>query len=196
MRFAWCVPVLAVCLAGFASGQSPRPTASQLEAFRRFAETSTAQVIWSQEAGRIDSDRARAVVTALTVEVTGKRNRRMRGIRIDLTEGDRGGRIYTREEHLNRAINGLGEVAKFPSESPSEDCDTPDRCHGSELFWMQQAHGFAASECTLGSLDDWVGLVVHDHQQGNFHFTDKEAADFAKVLVAAGDELKRNSPRR
>ena len=147
------------------SGQSPHQTASQLEAFERFAETSTAPVTWSQEAGRID-----------------------------LSEGDRKDQVYIRKEHLDRAIDGLGEIARFP-ESPSEDSDTPDRCRGSELFWRQQGHAFAASECTLGTLDDWVGLVVHDHQQGNFHFTDKEAEDFAKVLVAAKGELKKNSPR-
>ena len=60
-------------------------------------------------------------------------------------------------------------------------------CHGSELFWMQQAPAFTASECTSA---DWFGLVV-----GNFNFTNKVAEDFAKVLVAARDELKKNSPR-
>ena len=72
MRFAWCLPALAACFVGFAAGQSPHPTEAQLKAFERFAETSTARVIWSEEAGRIDTDQARAVITALAVEVTGK----------------------------------------------------------------------------------------------------------------------------
>ena len=186
MQFPLCLPALAACFVGFAAGQSPHPTEAQLKAFERFAETSTARVIWSEEAGRIDTDRARAVVTALTVEVTGKRNRRMRGVRIDLTEGDRNERIYTSEEHLDRAIDGLAEVAKI-SEMPLEDSDTPMICRGSELSWMQPAHGFIASECTSA---DWFGLVVSQ----NFSFTNKEAEDFAKVLVAARDELKKNSP--
>ena len=61
-------------------------------------------------------------------------------------------------------------------------------CRGSELFWMQPGRGFIASECTSA---DWFGLVVG----GNFSFTNKEAEDFAEVLFAARDELKKNSPR-
>ena len=187
MQFPLCLPALAACFATFAAGQSPHPTASQLEAFERFAETSTARVIWSRETGRIDTDRARAVVTTLTVEVTENGNHRMRGVRIDLTEGDRKERIYTSEKHLDRAIAGLAQVAKF-SEMPLENSDAPIICRGSELFWMQEAPAFTASECTSA---DWFGLVVHN----NFNFTNEVAEDFAEVLVAARDELKKNSPR-
>ena len=61
---------------------------------------------------------------------------------------------------------------------------------------MKVAHAFRACRgAGYGdSSTDWVGLVVHQHQQA-FHVTDKEAEDFAEVLVAARDELKKNSPR-
>ena len=189
VRFVTCLPALAACFAAFAAGQSP-PTASQLEAFERFAQTSGARVVWSREVGHIDTDRARAAVTALTIEVMENGTRRMRGVRIDLTERDRRHQVYISVEYLKRAIDGLGEITRWKTEPPSETT-APKVCLGSELFWMQQDHGFAASHCTSA---DWVGLVVH-HNQHAFNFTDREAEDFAEVLVAARDELTTNRAR-
>jgi hypothetical protein len=80
MRFACGFLTLVGCVAFGAFGQSPQPTASQLDAFERFAKTSIARVARSREIGRIDTDRARAVFTTLTVEVSAKQRRRMRGI--------------------------------------------------------------------------------------------------------------------
>ena len=100
MRLVFRPPVLAGCFVAVGLGQPLSPTATQLEAFERFAEGPAARVAWSNEIGRIETDRARAVVTALIVEDAAEVAQPMRGIRIDLTEGDRRDRLYTSADHL------------------------------------------------------------------------------------------------
>ena len=159
------------------------PTAAQFEAFKRFAERPAARTAWSNEIGRVDTDRARLVITAMIVEDTAESAQQMRGIRMDLTEGDRKDRLYISEDHLDRFIHGMQDIAKSSHGFCPGRSDAPNRCHGSGVFWMPQGQGFTASECVFG---DWCGLVVH---QGDFRFTSTHAGDFAELFVAARDEL-------
>ena len=99
--------------------------------------------------------------------------RQMRGIRMDLTEGDRRNRFYISENHLGRLIYAMQDIARGSHGFCPGRSDAPNRCHGSGVFWMQQGRGFTASECVYG---DWFGLVVH---RGDFRFTKTQAADFA-----------------
>ena len=187
MRFVCRLLVLAGCFVPIGLGQPTSPTAAQLEAFERFAERSTARVAWSNEIGRIETDRARAVVTALIVEDAAEVAQPMRGIRIDLTEGDRTDRLYTSTDHLELLIYELERITRSATFS-SRESDAPNLCHGSgalRLQLLQGANSFTASECVYG---DWVGLAVGP---GDFRFTNARAAGFAKLFAAARDALEK-----
>src|SRR5436190_1194794 len=88
-------------------GQNTGPTVSQLEAMEHFAKQPTARVTWSKEVGRIETNRAEAVITALIVEDATQTPRQMRGVRIDLTEGEVKDQVYTSEDLLERLIKAL-----------------------------------------------------------------------------------------
>ena len=95
-------------------GQNTNPTASQLEAMERFASKPTAQVAWSKEIDRIDTDQAHAVITALGLDDRTQTPQQMRGVRIDLTGANLNDRVYTSEDLLERLIRALDEISNGP----------------------------------------------------------------------------------
>jgi hypothetical protein len=158
-------------------------TASQLEAFERYAKQPTAQVTWSKEVGRIETDQAHAVIMALIVEDATQTPKQMRGVRIDLSEGDKKDQLYTSEEYLDRLIKALNEITDG---APSFlEKANGNACFGSGVFWQQQGHAFSASQCVTRTFE---GLSV----SGGFHFPGGMPAPFAGAVERGRDELKRH----
>src|SRR5258708_30606758 len=104
--------VIAFCglLLTIGYGQSTNPTAAKIEAMEGFGSKPTAQVVWSKEVERIDTDQARAVITALIVEDGTQTPKQMRGVRIDLTGANLRDQVYTSEDLLGRLIKALDEI--------------------------------------------------------------------------------------
>jgi len=186
MQLSFRIAALAaVCLlAGV--GATTSPTKAELEAFEQFAASPDARIAWSNEIGRIDTDQGRAIVSALVVEDTSGNTGGMRGLRIDLTSGQSRDRVYTSEEHLDRLIDTMQQIAV----SVPSHLSGPGGCHGSGEFLLemrQDVHAFSASECDLG---DWAGLAVGP---GDIRFTNKGARHFVDLFRAARDELSRQT---
>lgn len=170
-------------------GQPPKPSAAQLEAMERFARHPAARVSWSNEVDRIEAGRAHAVVTAMVVEDASQPPKRMRGIRIDLVDGDVKDQVYTSEEHLARLIKALNEIA---SGLPAHLARTPagsNGCYGSGEFWLQEGHALSASACTSAG---WSGLSVGTGNHVTFRFTGLNPAAFSAAIARARDELKQH----
>lgn len=178
-RVIACLPLLL----GIVYAQPEQPTAAQLEAFERFASKPTAKITWSKEVGRIDTDQAHAVITAIVVEDATQTPGKMRGVRIDLSDGDLKDRLYTSEEYLDRLISALDEISMgapfFLARVRSSNS-----CHGSGTFWLQPGHAFNASQCVFGN---WSGLSVNN----SFRFTGLDPSPFASAIARGRDEVKR-----
>ena len=167
------------------ANRSPSPTVSQLEALEHFASKPTAQVTWSKEVGRIDTDQAHAVIIALVVVDASQTPRQMRGIRIDLTSADAKDQVYTSEDLLERLIKALDAISNgLPGFYPR--ARVSNACFGSGIFWLQGGHALSASQCVFG---DWSGLSVSSGRHG-FRFTGLNPAPFAAAIARARDELK------
>lgn len=158
-------------------------TASRLEAFEHCAKQQCAQITCSKEVGRIETDQAHAVITSLIVEDATQTPKQMRGVRIDLSEGDKKDQLYTSEEYLDRLINALDEIThglpRFFAQRPTNGC------FGSGVFWQQQSHAFSASQCVTSTFE---GLSV----SGGFHFPRTMPSLFAGAVERGRDELKRH----
>ncbi len=171
------------------SGQTTNPTASQIEALERFASKPTAQITWSKEVARIDTDQAHALITALVVEDGTQTPRQMRGVRIDLTGANQKDRVYTGEDLLARLIQALDEISNgLPHfHSRGSAGSGSNSCFGSGVFWQQSGHAFSASQCVFG---DWYGLSVNTGST-TFQFTALDPSSFASAIARARDELNR-----
>jgi len=88
---------------------APRFQPTPLEAF---AKQPTSHIAWSNEAGRIDSREAHAVITALVVEDTAQPPDRMRGIRIDLADQDGKDQVYLGEEILGAFKDATDQISR------------------------------------------------------------------------------------
>src|SRR5258706_5274340 len=148
-------------------GQNTNPAASQLEAMERFASKTTAQVVWSKEIGRIETDQGHAVITALILEDGTQTPRQMRGVRIELTGANLKDQVYTSEDLLGRLIQALDEISNGLPDFHSRVAAGRSSCFGSGVFWQQGGHAFSASQCFF---PDWSGLSV-DTGSANFRFT-------------------------
>ena len=167
------------------------PTASQLVEMELFSTRPSAHVTWSKEVERINSDQAKAVITALIVEDGGQTPRQMRGIRIDLASQDIKDQVYVSEAFLERLINALDEISAGMGSFLSRPGGS-SRCFGSAAFlsaFREGAHVFHASQCSMR--DGWFGLSVSTGAAA-FRFSGLDPAPFASAIARARDELKQH----
>jgi hypothetical protein len=168
--------------------QNTNPTAAQLEAMERFASKPAAQVTWSKEVERIDTDQAHAVIIALILEDRTQTPRQMRGVRIDLTSANLKDQVYTSEELLSRLIHALDEISNGLPDFHSLPAPERSSCFGSGVFWQQSGHAFSASHCKS---PDWFGLAV-ETGSASFRLTALDPSSFAAAIAHARDELKKH----
>ena len=194
MRFLMRIAIFAL-LACAGYGQVKSPTVSEVEAMEKFAQ-SGARVVWSEEVDRVSSGTATAVITAVILEDAG---RQMRGVRIDLADGDVKDRVYTGEPFVERFIAEMDEIATgmlgFFGNSESAE-RAPNRCFGSGILLRARregAHIFGASQCS--ETGGWTGLVVSTRSAtvpvgpAVFRFPGLNPSPFAAAMARARDGL-------
>ena len=190
MKSTGRVIALLGCLLSLGWAQvSPRPR-FQPTPLEAFAKQPTSHIAWSNEAGRIDSKEAHAVITALVVEDTAQPPDRLRGIRIDLSDQDGKDQVYLGEETLGTLRDAMDQISR----------DAPNGCSrssngacfvGSCLFryadGTPSVHTLAAAHYfQQGS----SGLVLDTLGVGRFWFPDQDAAQLAAAFARAIDQLK------
>jgi hypothetical protein len=189
MHSNWRAIAFCSFLVNVGFGQTAPPSAAQLEAFENYVGKPTARITWSKETGRIDTDQAHAVITAIVVQDAVQAPHQMRGIRIDLTAGNVKDRVYASEEFIPRLITALDGMSNSMPQSFNQSSAraSANHCFGSETFWLQEGHAFSASQCVFG---DWRGLSVNTGRSSLFRFTAIDSSPFAAAIARARDELK------
>jgi hypothetical protein len=181
---ALCALLLNVGLAQVKPTPSLQPT--RLEAF---AGQPTAQVTWSREVGRIDSNEARVVVTALIVENAAQSDKRMRGIRIDLTNQNESDHVYLEEAKLEAVKKALEEIESGIETFRKEPASSPHTYLGAAEFWHPhlKVHTLNAAYYIA---PDSSGLSLSAYREQGFRFPDHRPSELAKAIGQAMDEFK------
>jgi hypothetical protein len=102
------------------------PVGTEPSPFEVFTTAPGARAVWSGQAGRIDSGAATALITALSAENGAQK---MKGVTIDLSEGELRDRIYLNEEATQRTIAALGEIQDGVARLGARGCQ------GAKEFW-------------------------------------------------------------
>jgi hypothetical protein len=129
---------------------------------------------------------AHAVIIALSIDDATQTPRLMRGIRIDLTDGDRKDQLYTSEDLLERLIQGLDEITaglpRFVSQPHTQSCR-------SSVMFPAEGHAFSAELCLFG---ERAHLSVGTRDSiCRFQFTGIQPAQFSEAIARGRDELKK-----
>jgi len=159
-----------------------------------FARQPNSHIAWSNEAGRIDSREAHAVVTALIVEDGAQPPDRMRGIRVDLLDQDGRDQVYLGEETLGafkKAMDEISQAAAHGCAWNSGDVCPPNAYVGAALFWygdrVPSVHTLSASH-HFGERGS--GLFLSTFGGGHFYFPDRDASQLSAAIARALEQLK------
>jgi hypothetical protein len=182
---ALCGLFLNIALAQVKPAASLQPT--RLEAF---AGQPTAQVTWSKEVGQIESDEARVIVTALTVEAAVPPSQ-MCGIRIDLASKNARDQVYLEEAKLEALRKAMEEIESGIESFRKEPASSPYRYLGASEFWHPhlKVHTLNAAYYIA---PDSSGLSLSAYKGQEFRFPDHRLSELAKLVGMAKDELKRH----
>jgi hypothetical protein len=167
-----------------------------LEAFARQAGT---HIAWSRQVGRVDSTEAHAVVTALVVEDSAQPPDRIRGIRIDLTNGDARDAVYLGEETLSVYKNALDQISRDVARERSRKtgggatAQAGTECLGACVFWYgdkaPQVHCLNAAYCIA---PDWSGLTLSAFRQVGFRFPGRGPSQLSTAIARARTALQKH----
>jgi hypothetical protein len=175
---------------------SPILQPTPLEAFARQAGT---HIAWSRRVGRVESAEAHAAVTALVVEDSAQPPDRIRGIRIDLTDGDAKDEVYLGEETLSVYKNALDQISRDMARERSRrtfrgaTAQTGTECLGACVFWYAEkaprVHCLNAAYCIA---PDWSGLVLSAFQQVGFRFPGQDPSQLSIAIARARAALQKH----
>lgn len=162
-----------------AYAQQPEPTFDQLAAMEDFIAQPSTRIVWSSEAGRIETEGSEAVLTAIIAE---NGSRKIRGIEIALSSSQTGqDKVYIGEEFFERLLGALDDAAIGPLRGTG--------CMGSGKFLTALragAHFFFASQCNYNG--------VHQLQVGTgrafYFFLNLTPAPFAAAIRRAESQLR------
>lgn len=159
---------------------------TKLEAF---AGRPTARVTWSKEVGRIDSNEARVVVTALIIEDTVQPPHRMRGIRIDLANQSAKDQVYLEESTLELVKRALGEIESGIESFRKEPASAPYRYRGACELWQPRptVHTLSAAYYIA---PDSSGLSLTAFKGQEFRFPDHKPSELTEAISRAMNDLK------
>jgi hypothetical protein len=189
--------VIALCTfclnAGRAQVSDARPL--QPTPLEAFASQSGTQVAWSQEVGRLDSSIAHAVVSALIIEDAARPPDRMRGVRIELSDGSSKDEVYLGEETLDAYKNAMDEISQITlvsrDRARAEAAQGRSNYFGARLFWYgdrrPRVHVLnAANYFAPGS----EGFSLSAFKDVQFRFPEQNASQFSAIIAHAIDQLK------
>lgn len=190
MRSAALLTALfALLLNGFAQVKpTPSLQPTRLEAF---AGQGTARVTWSKEAGRIESDEARVVVTALIVENAAQSDKRMRGIRIDLTNQNESDQVYLEEAKLEAVKKALEEIESGIETFRKEPASSAHTYLGAAEFWHPHLNVHTLNAAYYIAPDS-SGLSLSAYRDQGFRFPGHRPSELAKAISRAMDDLKQH----
>lgn len=189
MRSAAAVVALVGFLLNIGLAQVKPTPSLQPTRLEAFAGQPTAKVTWSKEAGQMESDEARVIVTALIIEDAEQPPYRMCGIRIDLANQNARDQVYlegTRPEAVKKALEQIeSEIESFRKEPAS----SPYRYRGAAEFWHPhlKVHTLNAAYYIA---PDSSGLSLSAYKSQQFRFPDHRPSELARVIGQAMDELK------
>ena len=172
----------------------PVVSAAQPTLLEAFAKQPASRIAWSSEAGRMDSNRGHAVITAVVVEDNAQPPDRLRGVRIDLSDQDGKDQVYLGEETLpafKKAFDEISRSATHGCEWNSSGSCASNVFVGAALFWygdkVPNVHTLTAAHYfNQGS----TGVVVYTIGVGTFWFPDQDASQLSAALARAMDQLK------
>ena len=178
------VIALYVLLLGVTRAQAPEAPPLRPSPLEAFASQPAAKVTWSTEAGRIDSDDAHAVITALAVEDAAQPARRMRGIRITLSRRDARHEVYLEENRLPAFREALDEItaglAHFQARHGRGGLSYLGSCEFRETKYPLTAAYY---------VDGSSGLAISPFHAPEFRFPGREPSHLAAAIARAVEEL-------
>jgi hypothetical protein len=183
--------IISLCSLFFCTGLAqvnPTPSlqSSQLEAF---AEQPTAQIRWSKEVGRIESVGARVVITALVVKDEVQSDRRMRGIRIELSNQSAADRVYLAEPELEVVKKALERIESDIESFRNERGDAPLRYLGACELRQPRATVHTLNAAYYIAPDS-SGLSLSAFKGQEFRFPNHRPSELAEAIGRAMNELK------
>ena len=184
--------VIAVALFGFLLNigrVQQKPTSLQPTKMEAFAGQPAAHVTWSKEIGKIESDEARVIVTALSIEAAVPDIRRMCGIRIELTSRKARDQVYIEQAELDTLKKALEEIESGIDGFRKERRTSPYRYLGAAEFWHPhlKVHTLNAAYYIA---PDSSGLSLSAYKGEEFRFPNHRLSELAKVVGTAIAELK------
>jgi hypothetical protein len=160
------------------------PVGTEPSPFEVFTTAPGARAVWSGEAGRLNSRAITAVITALSVENV---TQNMKGVRIDLSDGQVNDRIYLDEEATQRTITALGEILDGVARRGTRGCE------GAKEFWplynwpWNKYHELNVDFCNGDQL-----VLSPRGKEMKFSFSGKDPASLSAILSSALNELNRH----
>lgn len=183
---SFCALLLAVSPTNLAPQPNLQPT--PLEAF---AQLPTTHIVWSKEAGRLDSGDAHVVVTGLILEDTAQPPDRMRGIRIDLRNQKSEDQVYLGEETLAAYRDALDEISRFSKETKRQDDPGGTHYLGACLFWygnkVPRVHALNVADYLA---PDSSGLSISAFKNAEYRFPGQDAGQLSLTISKAIEQLK------
>ncbi len=172
-----------------------KPTPSLPTKLEAFATQPSARVVWAKEVGRIDSDEARVVITALIVEDAVPLPARMRGIRIDLVNQKAKDEVYLEEAKLEAVTKALEEIESGIESFRKEPESAPYRYLGAAEFWHPRL-SIHTLNAAYYIAPDSLGLSLSAYKEQQFRFPNHRPAELAQAIARAIDELKQQPTDR
>jgi len=187
-----CIVLLSLGRAQAPSNSALRPT--PLEAFSGEPNT---RVSWSSEVGRIDSKEAHAVITVVIMEDTAQPPDRMRGVRVDLSKGDRTDVVYLGEETLPAYRDALDEISREAARQRSANNVRENLTADGTAYVGACIFRYADGSPRVHALSaayyfapDSSGMVVNSFRNVEFRFPDRDPSQLSAAIALAIDQLK------
>jgi hypothetical protein len=158
-----------------------------------FANRQSVRTVWSVGVARWENNSTTLEITALVLEDHGPPSRRLRGAKIDLSNGNAKDHIYLDEQAIERTRSALEEITGAVARS---GVPGSNGCMGAKEFWplydwpWNKYHELNVDLC--GDSKNLALVLYGRGKRGFFRFPEKSPTDFAGVLVAATEQLRQH----
>ena len=151
-----------------------------------FVESSGVTIVFSQALGTIESSDARVEVTALVATDTADASKRMRGLRLSMTDNSRLEQVYLDESLLATLREDLAGIEGGIPEL--EKASAPYRVQGTASCW-RPAHPQRILCPSYRIGPDWSGLTLGPYGSHGFEFPAHRPAELAALIERAIEAL-------
>jgi hypothetical protein len=178
--------------AAFAWGQSRIPLGSEPSPMEAFASGQDVRTIWSNEIADLNSDPTRVVITAVILRDHSEPARIMRGVKIDLSNGNIRDRIYLDETAIERTRSALDEIATAVAQHGIPG----GGCMGAREFWpnygweWNKYHELNADVC--GGSDQPTLVLSSRGRHQSFPVFGAGPARLASILQSALEQVRQH----